>query len=56
MRLDCVGLDARKQKPPFGGFDRAPPRGLEPRLSAPEADALSTELRGQAQEFYHDNE
>jgi hypothetical protein len=26
----------------------APPAGLEPALSAPEADALSAELRGQA--------
>ena len=51
----ALGLRRENKKPPFGGFDRAPPRGLEPRLSAPEADALSTELRGQAQEFYHDN-
>lgn len=31
----------------------APPRGLEPRSSAPEADTLSTELRGLALKFYH---
>ena len=33
----------------------APPRRLELRSSAPEADTLSTELRGRATEFYHEN-
>ncbi len=37
----------------FNAYGQAPPRGLEPRLSAPEADALSTELRGRALRFYH---
>ena len=32
---------------------KAPPRRLELRSSAPEADTLSTELRGRATEFYH---
>ena len=32
---------------------RAPPRRLELRSSAPEADTLSTELRGRAERFYH---
>ena len=31
----------------------APPERLELSLPAPEADALSTELRGRAQRFYH---
>ncbi len=31
----------------------APPSRLELLSSAPEADALSTELRGWAQKFYH---
>src|SRR5512138_716541 len=31
----------------------APPRRLELRSSAPEADTLSTELRGRAHELYH---
>ncbi len=34
---------------------KAPPRRLELRSSAPEADTLSTELRGRATEFYHIN-
>src|SRR6266542_534650 len=32
---------------------KAPPRRLELRSSAPEADTLSTELRGRATKFYH---
>ena len=31
----------------------APPRRLELRSSAPEADTLSTELRGREEKFYH---
>ena len=35
---------------------KIPPLGIEPRLSAPEADALSTELRERlVVRFYHDN-
>ena len=34
----------------------APPRRLELRSSAPEADTLSTELRGRAGGFYHNGD
>src|SRR5262245_53507977 len=42
-----------KQKPPLTAACVAPPRRLELRSSAPEADTLSTELRGRAKKFYH---
>lgn len=42
------------QKPPYGGLGLAPPRRLELRSSAPEADTLSTELRGRSIKFYHE--
>ena len=35
------------------GIHTAPLERLELSLSAPEADALSTELQGRAQRFYH---
>src|SRR5512134_2541114 len=37
----------------WGNYKMAPPRRLELRSSAPEADTLSTELRGRAKGFYH---
>lgn len=51
-RLEAPSLIS--QKPPYGGFGLAPPRRLELRSSAPEADTLSTELRGRSIKFYHE--
>ena len=38
--------------PPYLAFSAVPPPGLEPCSSAPEADALSTELRGRSEQNF----
>ena len=53
--LDVLGYRYQYKKPPIkrSGLFGAPLERLELSLSAPEADALSTELQGRTKKFYH---